>query len=568
MLELSYGSESVDLALVTKVTDSFQKSVSVVPVVSRSADFAFPLETGSGEELTISFERVNPVTPDDDSDDTDDWSNAHWYTSLIEAVDRWQMRTDGFEMDLVPSPDNPYIPERLGLNGYVNSMSLSYKAADNTRIRGSLTFSVGAMYIRNSRMEPVTGPTGTTQDQKGYKVMMTDSKGLSWYHLLSEADDVDCISAYTLKGGLEQPFEILTMSIPKDKLNSVAPELVNDIVAGKNKVSVEAVGVCRSMTVSSVKLSGSRYRVTAYSDAAKITGYNLDNDAQYTADKWILEILASGKYGVSYTEGDTLVFRYAAEPAYDTTEFIEFRKGTNAWRILQIAAMYMGCKVMFAEDRAYVVDLRIEGDQYLSGSPVSDFDAIDLYDRSRSSPMYGKLTGEVAFGDEGEDTIINRVDLTCKTYRDKDETQTYNFSDRASVNMFGERGVTSLNIPELVHNPNDGYRQAEVFAQNYMDYRDEPQQSVSFTLKEVRKTTSGPVWESTFSPLTRVAALLSIPDGFIISNRSVINDEPVPQKLMLSTFTRNYPEGTTTYNFGVITPVDLSGSLGGITQNM
>lgn len=570
---LRFDNEKVDLAMVTTVNDTFQKSVMVTPIVTLPSDFAFPLETGSGEELTLSFERVSPSNPNDVSTDSTKWSNARWYTALKESVDRWQVRTDGFELDVIPSGDNPYIPERKGLNGYVGSLTLLYRSGDNTRISGKMSFSVGTMYVRNAMVEPVTGPKGTSKNTRRYEVLMSDAtENRSWYHLLSAEREVDCIQSYNLTGGLESPFEILTMTIPKDKLNSVAPELVNGIVAGRNRVMVDAVGKCTSMTVTSVKLSGNRYRITAYGDAARVTGYNIRADMMFSPIHWVREILTTGRYGVTYEEGETLIIRYdASRLTTRMSDTLRFPKGTGAWRILQVAAMYMGCKVMFAEDKAYVVDLRIPGDRYLGGSPVGDFDVLDLYDTARDSPMFGRLTGSVTFGGEGDDTIINRVDISCRTSPDSGEDvkkETKSYTDSSSVAMFGERSATTLDLPELIQNTELGYNQAATFAGNYMDYRDEPQQSVGFTLKEVRKTSTGPTWESAFPPLTRALAIRSVQDGFIISSRSVITDEPLPQKLMLSTYTRNYPEGTTTYNFGVITPVDLSGSLGGITQNM
>lgn len=569
-LTLEYDGITVDLGYVEKFSNPYGKSVSTVPLCSFPSEAAFAIETGSFENITVNIARTNPKDPDDESDDMTRWSNSKWYLAVQAAADRWQMRTDGAILEYKPDKDNPYTPYRK-VNGYIKSLTLRYDSNFNELIRGELQFYVGTMYVRNPRAKPDSGEEGTQIKKKDFKVMMSDSSQLSYYVLVSEADDVDCISSYTLTGGLESPFEIVKMIMLKDKLTSVAPQLLNDIIAGKNKVIINAVGSCHSMTVSDISLSGNRFTITAYADSSKICGAVIPIGMSLSARDWIEEILCTGNYGVAYEVGSTLHLAYVDTDV--SSHVIEFAAGTGAWRILQICAMYLGCKVMFCEDEAYVVDCRALSDEFevVEGPlPITDYESIDLYARGRSDPYYARVTGNIELGSEGVSTIVNVVNMTCRERFGETTTKTTPFSDEESVKAFGESTPEVLNISELLQNDSGelGTNQGEVFAKNFLEYRREPQQSITFTLKEMEKEGSAITWKSAFAPLTRVGAIVSQPDGYAVSNRSVLFSTIVPQKLMMSSFVRNYPQGTTTYTFGVITPVDLTSSTSTLGKNL
>ena len=53
-----------------------------------------------------------------------------------------------------------------------------------------------------------------------------------------------------------------------------------------------------------------------------------------------------------------------------------------------------------------------------------------------------------------------------------------------------------------------------------------------------------------------------------VSNRSSIDKEPVYQKLALSTYSRSYPEGKSTYTWGVLSTIDLSSNTSQITTSL
>lgn len=570
-LILEYDGNRVDLGYVERFSDTYNKSVSTVPLCSFPSDSTFAIESGSGEDITISIKRRNPEDPNDSSSDMTRWSNAKWYRAVQAVVDRWQARTDGAILDYLPDKDNPYTPARR-VNGYIQNLTLTYNSDYNEIIRGSLQFAVGTMFVRNPRAEPISGFKGTQVRRSEYYVAISDSAQASYHLLMSDEYDVDCISSYSLQGGMECPFEVLEMTLIKDRLTAAAPSLVNDIVAGKNKVVVHAVGICMAMTVSDASLSGNRYRITAYADSARICSALISEGATMSAKDWIKEILCTGNYGVSYVLGETLYLTY--KDAGRAEDLIEFEAGAGAWRALQICAMYMGCKVFFCEGKAYVVDCRYHEEEYAAmhgGYPISDYDPIDLYARGKSDPYYARVTGNISLGAEGISTIVNSMKLTCRTAFGSDQVGNITKKDPESVDAFGESSAEVLDIRELVQNSSGetGTDQGVVFADNFMSYRREPQQSITFTLKEVVKEGSSLVWQSAFAPISRAEGVSSAPDGYAVSNQSVLRDGvSVPQKLMMSTFTRNYPEGTTTYSFGVITPVDLSSATGTLGKNV
>ena len=299
-IRLTYDNEIVDLGIVTNYNESFQKSVTTFPIVTKSTDDTMAVESGSGRELLATFERVHPQNHDDSSSDPSSWSNAKWYQSIQDAVDRWQTRTDGFIVDVIPEDDNPYIPKRTRLNGYVSNVNLSYKAGDNTRIIGRMGIATGRMWVQNKQPDPIEGVKGDESLRKNHTVLMSaplNSNGdESWYLLYSFEDYIDCISSYTITGGLECPFEVLEMTLPKKSLELVAPDLVDNIIAGKSRIMVDAIGK-GNYTVSKCKLSGKNYRITAYCDAAILTGFKLEQDATLTPEGWI-SMIWSGIQGI------------------------------------------------------------------------------------------------------------------------------------------------------------------------------------------------------------------------------------------------------------------------------
>ena len=148
---------SLDVGCVVSVNISMNKAVSTIPLVSMGVDRTFQLETGSSLQYTVTFKRQNPTDHDDTSTNSLDWSNAHWYYKMNEAINRWQMKTDGFRLVYTPDVTNPYTPP-IDANGYIKTFTRKYSNKFNDLIEGSFVFVVGTMHVLSSNIHrtPVT----------------------------------------------------------------------------------------------------------------------------------------------------------------------------------------------------------------------------------------------------------------------------------------------------------------------------------------------------------------------------------------------------------------------------
>ncbi len=411
-----------------------------------------------------------------------------------------------------------------------------------------------------------------SKKQSEFSIMMSDAEGMNYYTLLGQVGkdpvkNINCISEYTISGGPETPFEVLSLSIPKYKLRKIAPSLVEEggIKAGRNKVIVDAVGRGH-FTVVKCKYSGRKYKITAYCDTERYRGCTLAKGGVNTPEDWIRSILNDTSYGVSVSEVDI-------RPGSDAMEeTISFESGTTVWYVLQVCAILLGCKIWFSEDKAYVVDC----------TQLVDGMNLDLYPEDETDAMYARTVGEVSLGSEGTDTLLNSIFVKCTIPQTNSSgeltggtTQSaFNAArDTQSIKMYGEYKSNTLVVPELREGlflQDDGstvqFTQGKIFAENYMKYFIEPQQSVSFEIKELEAAgvdkETGLVteykWVSFWDLPAYCTSISDDVDEFSITNDSALTRSPKPEKLLLSTYVRKYPSGTTEYTFGQIKSIDLS----------
>ena len=592
--EFSFG-------IITGIQESFQKSGSTFPLVAMAAENTIVIDTKTAKVISISFTRNQPEDIDDSSADMGKWSNATWFDTISKAVNRWQCRTDRYRLTYVPSSDNPYIAP-IDENGYLRNFTARYVSGTPTKLKGSFEFHVGTMYVGSQ----MPSNNEESRAQKDFQIALYDKDGSTPPYILL-GDKINCVESYTIHGGPEAPFEYVTMKIPKKELKQIAPGLFEGedvgIVPGMNRLTISAIGTS-TMTVTKVKLSNDSYTITAYCEAERIRGYTLSSSGQLTPSSWINKILSGGEYGGLKFSGSTLVTNYDASLSNMVGE-IEFKKGTNVWYILQVCAMCVRARVFFADNKAYVVDYCEKSDSY----PRCET-KIDLHPSSGDYMYFGATLGNVDLGDEGIDTIANSVSISCTTPQMKDgayvvdeygNTQFtafnyYTYSDSKSVGAFKERAANTMYLSELKQNdPNnmpetkpddsesggDGtgeegeekkevkiYRQAEYFAQHLIAYRSEPQQTVEFTLKEMHNVNNVPTWKPYFGPASMAEQIYDDVNDVDVSNRSSIDKEPVYQKLALSTYSRSYPEGKSTYTWGVLSTIDLSSNTSQITTSL
>lgn len=424
-----------------------------------------------------------------------------------------------------------------------------------------------------------TAPTG----RKGFSVLISDNTGDTFYTLLGNvvSDEktyfYNCISSLSITGGPEGPFEYLTITVPKKRLEYVASELVeaNGILAGVTKIELDCMGR-GTFTVTKCRYSNRRYTITAYCDAERFRG--VTNERDLTGMPWtiLMEVLGMrSSYGiaVSYLDTEDL---YNPDVTTRCTESVSFAKDTNLWYIMQVCAMLCRCRIWFSDDTVHIRDCTVAvHDRKYSGAEV-----IDLYPENESEAMYARVVDSVDLGDEGSDTVVNSVTIRCANesgtmasigplYSDGTTTKPTD----GSVNRFGER-TEQLSVPELTwrYDLEDDEvvaadtekvsELASLFAQNYIGYLSEPQQSIEFTVKEMQETSDGSdyEWLSFFDDPSMASEIVDIPDEVHLTNESVCDQGVLPQKLMLSTRTRHYPNCTTTYTFGMMKSISLSDS--------
>ena len=670
ILRLKYPSAGYEFSFgtVTGISDSFMKSASTTPIPSLPAANAFTVESKTSKTITVSFVRKNPPNAVNSGSDTRLWSNGYWITMLKAAIDRWQCRTDGFTLTYEPAEDNPYISP-INEEGYIKNFSVNFTKAIPEKIKGSFEFHVGGMHIKSLASAPAhTEPV--LQEQ--FKVIIYNSTNTAQNELMSGSKDVSCIESMSIRGGPEAPFEYVTMKIPRKKLLQIAPNLfkrqnnypVCDIVAGKNRLELTIGGGSSSMTVSKVKLSSNTYTITAYCNAERIRGTVLAGDESAKPSQWVSAILKDSRFGLGFADS-SIISNYSTKNDADMGE-ITFKDGTNVWYILQVAAMCLGARVFFANNKAYVVDYT------LGGSIPQNYGTVDLYPSSRYDMYYGSVIGSVDLGDEGVDTILNVVSIGCSSPRVKDgnyetdssgmilDSATYTYKDEDSIKAFEnkEYAGNTIYIPELLQTVGDvntsggtpkdpeetdllldlssvsttfyvgskfdysnlkvsvleedgtetdvdlkdctvsspdmstpgekkvtvtyngksaayyiivkqiAYSQAKAFAESYVKYRTEPQQSISFTLREMRNTGGKQSWHPFFGPASVANKIIDDVDDTLVDNTSVVTNDHKFEKLALSTYERQYPSGKTTYNWGVLNTIDLSSSTSQITTGL
>lgn len=563
-LTLSYtldgSTTSVVIGTDVTIQEALQKSCTVVPLVSMPVADTFAIDTKTVKVINVSFQRKQGEGG---------MTNADWLNTVEGMLNRWQCRSDGFTLSYVASADNPYIAE-FSENGYVKSFAYQAISGTNDMIKGSFEFHIGTMYVN-----------GTAENERIYAsdfyVGITDKDGVIPYTLLDVS--MSCIKALTVYGGPENPFEYATITVPRNRLSSVAPALTEEdgIVAGRNRVSIRLMGES-DMTVTKCKLDDNYYTITAYCNADRIRGSLLQYELVDSPEEIIRYILGNtdGLFDMAFTESNGLLVM--DHPEYDINAIgtVRMPKGTNTWRALQICAMLLGCRIFFANNHAYVVDYR-----QATCSASQDCGTIDLYDTSDAV----RTVSTPSLGDEGLDTVINALSVRATVSATDGDgnvtegttTDSVIVTHDESIALYNERSAVLYvqeltEMSELTETTEDeegestttvtqnATSQASTFGNNYLDYRDEPQQSIEFTMKEMYSGDDGVYWAPQFMPVSRADRIIDEEDDVTITNTSEITGQPKPQKLFLSTFEKSYPSFTTTYVWGAISTIDLASS--------
>lgn len=160
------GYGAVDLGNIQSITETYSSKVIQTPIVIYGYTRSFCMDVGVQKEISIAYVRTMPKTVDDTNGDSRMWSNAKWIRKLKEAMNRWQMRTNGNRLyilrprvtrddDSEIDPMAPYINEIYGDNCYISSIPIRYDESPYT-ISGTITLSMGTLYPKQEELTPYT----------------------------------------------------------------------------------------------------------------------------------------------------------------------------------------------------------------------------------------------------------------------------------------------------------------------------------------------------------------------------------------------------------------------------
>lgn len=581
MLKIISGDTEYKFGTITSFTDSFSKSVAVTPIVSLPTECAFPLETGATLSYSVSFTRISPVDYNDQSDDSDNWCNATWVERVSTLADRWQMRSDGYELQFSEADDdteNPYVPVKRD-RVYIKNLSFSADAGFSDTLTGSMQLRVGTIRTGSALPAPIDGYDIPHAEPKialaGSYVVMT-SPDLQKLYLLQyggwsngEKDydvhktvSVDCINSYSVTGGPAVPFENVQLRISRKRLTELYPELgeaadstfSTDILAGRSRIRFRGMGT-GEMVVTNCKMTSDEYTITAYCRAEVYRGQPLNTNLTNTPLECIRYILTEPVFGALFSESQIKTYGLK-----DVQTTISFLPSTTCWQALQICAGILNAKIFFADNCAYVVN-------FCEGPNL--FAPLELYpEGGYSNVMYGRVVGQTSYGNEGQDTIINIQTISCGTDNEGDAIIKTS-EDKPSTTAYSRKEGQSIDISKYINTENaaiDGVPDAmQNLCDHIVQYASEPQKSITFQVKEQSSEGGGSVWTPVFPTCMCVSRLSSSVDGISISNETTItrtgNQTARPQKLYLSEYTRQYPKMITEYTFGVISWVDLQDTL-------
>jgi len=578
---------NIDLGTVETISRAVSKKAAVTPIVSLNMRDAFPVESGNGQSMSLSFRRVDSGTTSyDDTPPTTlaisrQHSNKRWYTDLTDAIDRWQARTNGCVLHYIS--DSPYVPS-FDKTGFIKSISRTYRNDYNEVIKGSLEFTVGTMYVNSNTY---SYDSDTDESYADMQVLMSNSTGSCWYVLMA-GDLYNCITSIKISGGSESSFEYVDMTIPKKKLMEFAPGLVGDIAYGQNEINMSLMGH-HNLIVAKVDTDDD-ITLRAYCRAWLYDSAEIHAEMRGSAWDIIEQILTDSSYGVSF-DSEHILYSYSRTA--DLTEIV-IPAGDNVWRVLQICAIMLRCKIFFADDCAYIVDYTTIGPTDDSNTTYNSRtgtygngieicrdmldETLELFSTDSSTSTYKMCTGTTKLGKEGIDTLRNYITLRCSDEHEKFQTNTkVSYGDPMAA-PYKRIKVSNVELPELTEkedeeDPSQSFAQGTTFATNYLTYLREPQRSVTFSLKEAYFDTSAGVraWRPFFGASARVGAIMDNYSGEYVDNRSVLTEilgRAAPQKLTLSSYKRQYPKGITEYTFGTMAEISLPASTSQINTSL
>lgn len=618
-----------DFGVITAFTDTYSRGLITTPIPSMPTDRTFAVETNASLKYYISFVRKAPLNPNNSYAETSDlWDNGTWLTRVSSLTNRWQARTNGYEMIInnsdtgSPSAPNFEKTERV----FISDISYAYKEGEPDNIYGSMTLIVTDQLRQDAVTALDENPNGLSDLSQNYTdirtetctpdsdlyVMISNSDGSRWFVLqmgkdLSEGGNVeeeqadyevdhfskqtDIIKSYRIHGGPSDPFEYAEMTLSRKAIIEQCPDLDGDILAGCNKLLINGVSSA-SMIVTKCKLTNNTYNLIAYTAAEVIRSHQLaeeSEDGSSAIDGTPIQIIKKLVTMYAGIDESNIVTN-----ATDLDVSVSFKPKVNVWTAVQLCAMAVNAKSFFCEGKFFLIDytkLTTYNSVYTTYYPTYKglmMGDLNLHPDDPNDPMYEKVSGNVSIGNEGIDTIINSVSLHYgkvtsigadgQYYTDD---VYYEKTDNDSVTRYTKCDYSSLSIDQyLVTNEDDQDTMTriraftEAIGNFIITYRAEPQTSIGFTMKERINSGDQCGWLRAFPNVCAAKKIFSKAENIESTANSAyaVNTGGIkvlkPQKLIMSSYCRNYPEFTSDYWFGVIENVDLSQSTSNITTHV
>lgn len=457
---------------------SFVKSSTVTPIVTKSSSHSFPMETGSQMTYSLTLTRVQPRNVDDDSMVTDDamsllgneslklksalnddevrrvcemqakWSNRIWLEMLRTYVDRWQAKTNGCDLYLIPTDGaEMYLPRvspvtvgkdpesdaevysvqrnRHHCRGYIKSMEVKYDSDLDSAVTVSMQFDIGTMYV----------DTGGGSGGGDVEVYLSNSDRSRWYPIskaLGTLNEVNIMSSMEMVCGPLQPIPYVKIKINRNKLTSAYGVFreENAIMGGYNQVRIQGDGIDSMVgTVNGTpSISGSGrdavLSFTAYDVANSLRdGSSADlSDISLTggALDLIHRILEHGTGG-AYNRNNTDARVHRNNFPTNSSKYrdcLTLDKNLSAWDALQLCAAYLHAVIFFCNNRCYVVDYadpnKYDNDGRGLEIHLSDLTAVPDNATQRTYPT---TVGGVEIGSVSQDAMYNDVVVKGTLYR-------------------------------------------------------------------------------------------------------------------------------------------------------
>lgn len=140
---------SFEFGVITSIRDTYSVNLTQTAIVIYGYKNSMCMDLGVSKTYTLDFIRVNPMNPNNSSTtESTRWSNAYWIEKLKDALNRWQVDSDGFQFTFQLSQNmRDLYPSITRENVYVNQVSLPRTDSSSQYISGSIALQVGSLTL-------------------------------------------------------------------------------------------------------------------------------------------------------------------------------------------------------------------------------------------------------------------------------------------------------------------------------------------------------------------------------------------------------------------------------------